>query len=65
MEEDRLAPEDVLVVDWCPAATEELAPAPRDEEILSFTDFHRLGLGLPCILSRVASYTSTVFTSMT
>ena len=54
-----------MVVGWCPAAARELMPVPRDEEIISFTDFHRLALGLPCIFLCVASYTSMVFASMT
>jgi hypothetical protein len=50
MEEDRLALENALVVGWHPHPTHAvraLALAPSDEEIVSFTDFHLLGLGLP------------------
>ena len=46
MEEDGLALEDILAMGWRPAATRELTSVPRDEEIISFTNFHRLGLGL-------------------
>jgi hypothetical protein len=44
---DGLAPEDALAVGWRPAAIRVLVLAPGDQEIVSFTDFHRLGLGLP------------------
>ena len=46
MEEDGLVSEDILAMGWCPTTTRELMSVPRDEEIISFTDFHRLGLGL-------------------
>ena len=54
-----------MVVGWHPVTIRKLTPVPRDEEIISFTDFHRLALGLPCIFLCVASYTSMVFASMT
>jgi hypothetical protein len=47
MEEDGLALEEVFVVGWRPPTVGQLAPAPSDQEIISFIDFHRLGLGLP------------------
>jgi hypothetical protein len=47
MEENGLAPEDVLAVGWRPPGVEKLAPTPRNEEIVSFITFHPLGLGLP------------------
>lgn len=47
MEEDGLVSEEVFVVGWRPPIVRQLAPAPSDREIVSFIDFHRLGLGLP------------------
>jgi hypothetical protein len=47
MEENGLALKDVLAVGWHPPGVRKLAPTPRNEEIISFIDFHRLWLGLP------------------
>jgi hypothetical protein len=47
MEEDGLAPDEVFAVSWCPPATGQMALVPGDQEIISFADFHRLGLSLP------------------
>ena len=47
MEEDRLVSKDVLAVGWRLSTVGELASMPRDQEIVFFTEFHRLGLGLP------------------
>jgi hypothetical protein len=41
-----LAPENALVVGWRPPTVGVLASAPDDQEIISFTDFHWLWLGL-------------------
>ena len=65
MEEDRLPLEEIIVVGWRPPTIRELAPMPEDQEIVSFTDFHQLGLAFPCTASRVASCTSTASVSMT
>ena len=46
MKEDGLALENALAVGWNPLAVRALASEPDVQEIVSFTDFHRLGLGL-------------------
>jgi hypothetical protein len=43
MEEDGLAPEEVLVDGWCPPGISEPVPALGNKEIVSFTTFHFLG----------------------
>jgi hypothetical protein len=47
MEEDGLASKEVLAMGWHPPSVNELASMPEDEEVISFTAFHRVGLGLP------------------
>ena len=47
MEEDGLASEEVLAVGCHPPTAGEFAPVPGDQEVISFTNFHRLELGLP------------------
>jgi hypothetical protein len=65
MEEDGLVLKEVFALGWRPPAIGQLVPVLGDQEIVSFVDFHWLGLGLPLHHFMRASNSSTAFGPMT